>query len=92
MSVKTLEFLSARLLVLTTSIGARGLAQDCNKSGALIINDNPSTYPEQIKKLIKNPKLKENYFEATRDIYRRSSSEMGQEYILLYEKLSKKKF
>jgi glycosyltransferase involved in cell wall biosynthesis len=60
MSVKTLEFLSIGLPVLTTSIGARGLTPDSSKSNALIINDNPFEYSERIKELIKNPKLREH--------------------------------
>ena len=88
MSVKTLEFLSAGLPVLSTSIGARGLTIDSNKSDALIINDNPSKYSEQIKELIKNPKLRATLSEEAKYIYRKSSSEMGQEYMLIYNKFA----
>ncbi len=89
MSVKTLEFLSIGLPVLTTSIGARGLSQDCSKSSALFINDNPSEYSERIKELIKNPKLRERLSEEAKRIYRNSSSDIGLEYLSLYKKLAK---
>ncbi len=90
MSVKTIEFLSAGLPVLATSIGARGLTTDSSKSEALIVNDYLSEYPELIKKLVKNLDLRKNCSERAKLTFSCSLSEMSREYLLLYNRFAKK--